>query len=253
MVCTLLAVPGRWRNLGHTERVDVTPYDALANEYYDDVHKTCRNFDATTVTALAGIRSNLPSGKVLEVGAGRGRANEFLGIEPQRVVQLDNSVAMLRLEPREDSFLRVLNDAESLPFPDNEFDLVLGFLCDPFLGLNFLSEARRVLKPGGLLVATTPSEPWGKALRGDLGVDDMETRFVLRDGSNVKVPSALYPVAQLRSMLEAAGFKRKSIEINSYCLPKTAEPVSDDVIAPAKRLGISPHELSLLDLIEARV
>ncbi|MEV8357664.1 class I SAM-dependent methyltransferase [Microbacterium sp. NPDC076895] len=229
-----------------------TPYDAIANEYYDNVHKTCRNFDATTVAALAGIRSNLPSGKVLEVGAGRGRANEFLGIEPQRVVQLDNSEAMLRLKPREDSFLRVLNDAESLPFPDGEFDLVLGFLCDPFLGLNFLSEARRVLRPGGMLVATTPSETWGKALRGGIGVDGMETRFVLRDGSTVKVPSALYPVAQLRSMLEAAGFKGESIEINSHHLPHSAEPVSDDVIAPAKQLGVSPHDLVLLDLIEAR-
>ncbi|MGX1793720.1 class I SAM-dependent methyltransferase [Microbacterium sp. NPDC055312] len=231
----------------------MTPYDALANEYYDDDHKTCRNFDATTLTALAHLRSKLPAGKVLEVGAGRGRANEFLRIEPGRVVQLDNSAAMLNLEPREASFLRVLSDAESLPFPDDEFDLVLGFLCDPFLGLNFLSEARRVLKPGGLLVATTPSETWGKALRGGLGVDDMETRFVLRDGSTVKVPSALYPPMQLRSMLEAAGFKRKSIRISSHCLPADTESVSGDVIAPAMRLGVSEHKLPLLDLFEARV
>lgn len=239
--------------MGHTGHVHTTPYDALANEYYDDVHKTCRNFDATTFAALAHLRSQLSTGKVLEVGAGRGRAHEFLNIEPERVVQLDNSSAMLGLEPREDSFLRVLSDAESLPFPDDEFDLLLGFLCDPFLGLNFLSEARRVLKPGGLLVATTPSETWGKALRGHLGVDDMETRFLLRDGSTVKVPSALYPAAQLTSMLETAGFSRESISISSHCLPTDAEPVSNDVSTPARRLGVLSHELPLVDLIEARV
>lgn len=239
-------------DLGHTGQVLTTPYDALANEYYDSTHKTCRNFDATTLAALTSLRPELPAGKVLEVGAGRGRAKEFLNIEPERVIQLDNSVEMLRFEPREDSFLRVLSDAENLPFPDDEFDLVLGFLCDPFLGLNFLSEARRVLKAGGLLIATTPSETWGKALRGDLGVDEMETRFVLRDGSTLKVPSALYPVAQLRSMLEAAGFGRESIAISSHCLPDHAEPVSGDVIAPAEHLGVSPHNLVLLDLIKAQ-
>lgn len=230
----------------------VTPYDALASEYYDDAHKTSRNFDATTIRAVATIRDSLPAGKVLEVGAGRGRANEFLGIESERVVQLDNSSAMLRLEPREKSLLRVLSDAEQLPFPNEEFDLVIGFLCDPFLGLNFLSEARRVLKPGGMLVATTPSETWGKALRGDLGIDDMETRFVLRNGKIVKVPSALYPVAQLQTMLEAVGFRRESIQIRSFSLPNGVQPVSDDIVAPASRLGQSPYEIRLLELVEAR-
>ncbi|WP_244930833.1 class I SAM-dependent methyltransferase [Nocardioides sp. W7] len=244
-------VPGETLLL-HTGHVDAKPYDALAGEYYDAAHKTSRNFDATTIDAVATLQHDLPTGKVLEVGAGRGRANEFLNIDSNRIVQLDNSAAMLRLQPREASLVRVLNDAESLPFPDGEFSVVLAFLCDPFLGLNFLSEARRVLTSGGVLLGTTPSEVWGRALRGKLDVDQMETRFMLRTGSIAKVPSALYSVSQLKLMLEAAGFDPTSIKISSYSLPEGVQPVSADVTSPAEQLGLSPYRLPILDLFEAR-
>jgi hypothetical protein len=41
-------------------------------------------------------------GKVLELGAGRGRVGEYLGIGPNRVVQLDSSEVMFDLPDRED-------------------------------------------------------------------------------------------------------------------------------------------------------
>ncbi len=41
---------------------------------------------------------------------------EFLEIDPSRVVQLDSSAEMLALPDREPSVLRVLHDAETLPF-----------------------------------------------------------------------------------------------------------------------------------------
>lgn len=239
--------------LRHTGRVPPTPYDAIASEYYEAIHQTSRNFDAATRTGLAARRPDIPPGVVLEVGAGRGRATEFLGIDSGRVVQLDNSTAMLDLEPREDAYLRVLHDAEQLPFPHGEFSAVLGFLCDPFLGLNFLTEARRVLKDGGILILTTPSHRWGSALRQSLDVDAMETRFVLKNREVVKVPSALYPVSQLLQMLEAAGFEPSNTQARSLTLPEDVVPVSADIAVPAARLGLPVHELEIVDLIEAWV
>src|SRR5712671_4605883 len=121
-----------------------TPYDNLASEYYDPYHKTCRNFDATTVDALGG-RQLLPQhGLILEVGCGRGRCSEFLQAPRERIVQLDASQAMLEIPDREPCLLRLHADATNIPTVAGEFTGVVGFLVDPFIGLDFLREAFRV-------------------------------------------------------------------------------------------------------------
>ena len=133
---------------------DEAAYDRLAGEYYDAGHKTSRNFDEATRGALLTLNLRLPTnGLTLDAGCGRGRCGEFLQVPPSQVIQLDNSPAMLSFAGREPSLVRVLHDAEQLPFPSSEFSVVAAFLCDPFLGLNFLSEARRVLSPGGVLAS----------------------------------------------------------------------------------------------------
>src|SRR4029453_6683308 len=109
------------------------PYDALASEYYDTSHKTSRNFDAATQEALRSLKLTLPDGLILDVGCGRGRCCEFLHVSPDRIVQLDNSIEMLKVVPREPAMLKVVHDAEELPFPYGEFATVAAFLCDPYL------------------------------------------------------------------------------------------------------------------------
>jgi SAM-dependent methyltransferase len=220
-------------------------YDVIAGEYYDCAHVTSRNFDAATAVAAADWRERLPVGLVLEPGCGRGRVGEFLGVDPERVVQMDNSLAMLSLANREPARLRVLHDAEALPFPDEEFSSVVAFLCDGFLGLNFLSEAHRVLKPDGVLCGTTPSYEWGAALRELLEIDVMSTRFVLQGGGRALVPSFVYRETQLKEMLELAGFSGPN-EIRAHALPKDVLVVSNDILLPAERLGVAPNKLPIL-------
>jgi len=147
------------------------PYDRIASEYYLPEHQTSRNFDRTAMAALASVRALVPrDGLILEVGSGRGRSCELLEIDPRRVIQLDNSVRMLEVEPREDCALRVLHRAESLPFLNDEYACITAFLCDPFLGLEFLGESHRVLRKGGFLIATTPAYEWGAPLRNELKI-----------------------------------------------------------------------------------
>lgn len=220
-------------------------YDVLAAEYYDAGHITSRNFDATTKVAATDWRDGLPEGLVLEPGAGRGRVGEFLGAPPDRVVQLDSSANMLALPDREAALLRVLHDAEELPFPDAEFGCVAAFLCDGFLGLNFLHEAKRVLKPGGVLYGTTPSYEWGSKLRELLGIDTMNTRFVLTSGRQILAPSFLYRQAQLREMLIRAGFAG-DVELREHPLPSGTADVSRDIAIPAENLGVGVDELPIL-------
>lgn len=231
--------------------VSIAPYDEIADEYYEASHKTCRNFDQTTATAMEQIRQSVPAhGFVLDIGAGRGRCNEYLGVDPKRVIQLDSSAKMLQVSPRETSAMRIVHPADRLPFLDEQFPCVTAFLCDPFLGLNFLAEVFRVLQPGGIFIATTPSFEWGSALRAKLDVGLLSTRFIARTGK-VVVPSVLVPISQLRDMLKRSGFTESKFSITTHRLPRGAGPLSEDILAPAKDLGRDPYDLEILYRIAA--
>jgi SAM-dependent methyltransferase len=93
---------------------------------------------------------------VLEVGSGRGGGSSFIRryMHPSRMIgvdlsknAVDFSCAMHRLDGLE---FRV-GDAENLPFDDSSFDAVINVEsshCYPSFE-TFLSEVRRVLRPGG--------------------------------------------------------------------------------------------------------
>jgi SAM-dependent methyltransferase len=226
------------------------PYDIIAAEYYDDFHMTCRNFDAATKEALQHKKNNIRNdGLILDVGSGRGRCVEFLGVSPSRIIQLDSSQAMLNNTPREDCLLQVHHIAETLPFLNETFSCVVSFLCDPFFGLEFLSEGYRVLKKGGIFIATMPSFEWGKALRKELNLDISVTRFKMKDGKEVRVPSILVSNERMLSMLVHSGFPESQISISKHKLPKDHPSISLDVVTSASRLRCEPTSLDLVYLI----
>jgi hypothetical protein len=137
-----------------------------------------------------------------------------------------------------------------LPFLDEQFSWVTSFLCDPFLGLNFLAGAYRVLARGGLFIATTPAYEWGSTLRAMLDIDVHTTRFITSENKLV-IPSVLVPVTQLREMLKRAGFNEQKLSLTAHTLPRTGNPVSEDIIRPARELGRDPHDLEILYLVVA--
>jgi len=224
-------------------------YDKIAKEYYDESHITSRNFDESTKLALKEINKELPKeGLILEVGAGKGRASEYLSVDSNRIIQLDNCKAMLELTPREESLIRIHADGLEMPFMDNSFDLVVSFLCDPFLGMEFLSEAFRVLKKDGILLFTTPAYNWGKALRDKIGLEINETRFITKDEKTVKVPSILIKSSQVIEMLDYLGFENHSIKFIEIKLNENIKTISKDILASAERQDKSPYDIELLNL-----
>ncbi|HEX6297664.1 MAG TPA: class I SAM-dependent methyltransferase [Burkholderiales bacterium] len=99
------------------------------------------------------------SGEVLEIGAGSGLNLPFYGSQVQRLHALEPSEALLRMASRKlpgASFPVELlrGSAEQIPLADGAIDTVVTTwtLCSIPDVEKALLEARRVLKPGGLLL-----------------------------------------------------------------------------------------------------
>ncbi len=116
-----------------------------------------------TVGLLAGF-APLEGARVLDVGSGPGDLAEALRAAGARAVSLDVDWDELHCRPRTLAGA-VQGDGRRLPFPRACFDLVcavnvLEHLPDP---PGLLTEALRVCRPGGLVVATGTLwwSPWG--------------------------------------------------------------------------------------------
>ena len=117
---------------------------------------------------LRRLRTGAPEGRVLNAGAGAGSLTASLLDRGYRVTSVDTSEPFLeRLRAvtaehgRQDSEV-LWADLTQLPFADASFD---GVVCGEVLehipdDAAALRELRRVLRPGGVLVATVPANPW---------------------------------------------------------------------------------------------
>jgi SAM-dependent methyltransferase len=98
--------------------------------------------------------------EVLEVGCGRGELAERMARElPAHVIALDQSARMVELTAAR-GVEAVIGDVVDMPFADASFDCaVAAWMLYHASDLNqALAELRRVLAPGGRLVAATSSE-----------------------------------------------------------------------------------------------
>jgi len=102
-----------------------------------------------------------PIGRVLEVGSGEGYGADYLACEERAIVATDVSLQSLRhltaAYPR--ITRRCQATGSELPFKDDTFDAVVSFQVIEHLStpVTFLREIRRVLKPSGQVILTTPN------------------------------------------------------------------------------------------------
>lgn len=124
----------------------VEPFEAHAARY----DAWFERHQAAYVSELLALRPFVPiTGRGLEIGVGSGRFAVPLGVH----VGVDPSRTMLaRARVRGVEVFE--GTAENLPFADDSFDhvLIVTTLCFVDSPAAMLAQARRVLKPGGILV-----------------------------------------------------------------------------------------------------
>ena len=103
---------------------------------------------------------------VLDAGCGVGYGSaEFTSEPPARYLAVDRSVAAIRVARRQYAAPGrrfMVGDVTALPFDDRQFDVVLSFEVVEHLDQvdRYLAELRRVLRPGGTCVVSTPNKRW---------------------------------------------------------------------------------------------
>ena len=117
--------------------------------------------------------------RVLDAGCGTGYGSAEFG-EGASVVALDLSDEALGYAAGHfgrPGIRFVRGSCEALPFADGTFDLVAAFEVIEHLPRwrNLLTEARRVLKPTGLLVVSTPNKAYYTESRGESGPNPFHT------------------------------------------------------------------------------
>ena len=152
---------------------------------------------AAFLSELRAVRSALPegSGLGLEVGVGTGRFAAPLGIQ----IGLDPAVGCLQMA-KERGIHVVAGVGEELPFRAGAFDILLMIVAFCFLKEpdRALEEAKRVLKPGGLII---------------VGIIDRESplgrlyELKKAEGASFYRDAVFYTPEEVKAMLEAHGFK----------------------------------------------
>lgn len=160
----------------------------------------------------------IPRGaRVLDVGCGDGRTSgSWLTANGRAYVGVDVSETGVESARARGLEAQRIEDAAQLPFPDGSFDAIVctEVLEHLFLPQQAAAEMRRVLKDGGVLIATVPNIGYLKR-RVELGLfgvfnpfgDDLSSEQPWRD-PHIR----FFTPATLARMLTLSGFQQVQVE-----------------------------------------
>ena len=135
-------------------------------------YRSHETLDDEPSSLLVDAASDVPPGRALDLACGAGRNASWLAEREWDVVAIDGASEAIRLvrerDQRIDARVLDLETDAPLPFDDDTFDLVaiLYFLYRPLF-----AEAKRVLRPGGILVTAIRSR--GISPRFCLSLDEL--------------------------------------------------------------------------------
>ncbi len=159
------------------------------------------------------------NGLLLDLGCGEGRNTIYLSRIGFRAIGLDLSpqaIAVLsnNLFEEEVRAFSIVGDARALPFPDGCFDGILGHHIFDHLDADgfrvSLDEARRVLKPGGILLCTM--DTFQKGMSDPQAVHCDDGTLVFTGGSKKGMVARPYNETELQA-LPAGGWEIRKNEL----------------------------------------
>jgi ubiquinone/menaquinone biosynthesis C-methylase UbiE len=126
-------------------------YEAVAHCYEEIDRRRSPTLEAWLFKNLANIRERVYEGRLLDIGAGSGLVTRCA--EGLFVLRVGIDLSSRILAANRNAFdFGVTADTDSLPFPDNSFDVVTCFavLHHLYAFKSLVYEVARVLRPGGV-------------------------------------------------------------------------------------------------------
>lgn len=202
---TLQEVQNYWNsNVNTTQFWTGDPTAIGSPEFFDTVARYIKKNYGHRYRLINSESKKYPGGKILEVGCGAGWELVEWARQGMQVHGVDLSPGAIDLAKRNFEYNRLsgniqLGNAESLPFPDNTFDIVssMGVLHQTTSTQKAVSEVYRVLKPGGEAIVLLYYKYSWKILLSKLGKVNFE--FAEEDAPITR----LYDKKELRALFKA--------------------------------------------------
>ena len=195
-----------------SQQVNNDIYNELGERWYhakdDPVALLRAEARARNPWVIAEIQKAFAAASVLDIGCGAGLLANELARQGIAVTGFDASEESLEIARRYDVTGRVryqYGDANHLPFADESFDAAcaLDFLEHVEDPAHIISEAARVLKPGGLFFFHTFNRNWVSWLFGIKGVE----WFVKNTPRNLHSYRYFIKPSELTAMCEQSSMK----------------------------------------------
>ncbi|MEV2274712.1 methyltransferase domain-containing protein [Nocardiopsis sp. NPDC049922] len=218
-------------------------YDSFAEAYAADNETNIQNayYERPAMLALAG---DVTGRRILDAGCGAGPLSAALRDRGADVTGIDASAGMLALARRrlgDDADLHVVDLSDPLPFADGAFDDVVASLVLHYLedwGPT-LAEMRRVLRPGGRLIASV-QHPFADYVlenpRPDYSATTSYSDEFTFNGQSATLKFWRRPLHAMTDAFTAAGF-RLSVISEPQPDPAARELFPDDFHALSTQIG----------------
>lgn len=170
-------------------------------------------------------KADLSRASVIDIGSGSGHlAASMPELNPRNYTGLDGSNKQVEIAKARGLRVERCNLGEGIPFEANRFDIAfaLEIIEHLFQTEFFLEEIFRVLKPGGILILSTPNVT-GLGCRIKCLLGKRPAVIECRSRENVQGHIRAFDMSDISALISEAGFKDIRIVGREFLFPEFAK------------------------------